>query len=111
MSNRYTLDIDGNQVTSEKSVNLLGINTDSKLSFNEYVSSLCKKASNQLNAIRRLRRYLGVKEKEVLIISLVYANFNFCPLIWYFCSIKAARKTEKNQTRALRILYNDFDSH
>ena len=33
MCNQYTLNIDGNQVTSEKSVKLLGINTDNKLSF------------------------------------------------------------------------------
>ena len=30
MCNQYTLNIDGSQVTSEKSVKLLGINTDDK---------------------------------------------------------------------------------
>ena len=44
MNNQYTLDIDNNQVTSEKSVKLLG----NKLSFNEYVSSLCKKQAINL---------------------------------------------------------------
>ena len=85
MINQYTLNIDDNQVTSKKSVTLLGINNDNRLSFDEHVSSLCKKASNQLNAKSRLYRYLGFKEKEVLINSFVYANFNYCPLIWYFC--------------------------
>ena len=108
--NEYTLNTNGNQVTSEKSVKLLGINIDDKLSFDEHVSSLCKKASNQLNAISRLHKYLGFKEKEVLINSFVYANFNYCPLIWHFCSAKSVRKIEKIQTRALRISYNDFDS-
>ena len=32
MCNQYTLNIDGNQVTLEKSVKLLGINIDDKLS-------------------------------------------------------------------------------
>ena len=110
MCNQYTLNIDGNQVTSEKSVKLLGINIDDKLSFDEHVSSLCKKASNQLNAISRLHKYLGFKEKEVLINSFVYANFNYCPLIWHFCSAKSVRKIEQIQTRALRVLYNEFGS-
>ena len=79
--NQYTLNIDGNQVTSEKSVKLLGINTDNKLSFDEHVSSLCKKASNKLNAASILHRYLGFKEKEVLIKDFVYAYFNYCPIL------------------------------
>ena len=60
MNNQYTLNIDRNQVTSDKSVKLLRINIDNKLSFN----GLCKKASNQLNAISRLCRYLGFKKKK-----------------------------------------------
>ena len=40
MCNQYTLNIDGSQLTSEKSVKLLGINRDNKLSFDEHVSSL-----------------------------------------------------------------------
>ena len=35
--NQYTLNINGNQVTSEKSVKLLGISIDYKLSFDEHV--------------------------------------------------------------------------
>ena len=31
-------------------------------------------------------------------------------IIWHFCSAKSVRKIEQIQTRALRILYNDFDS-
>ena len=64
MCNKNTLNIDGNQVTSEKYVKRQGINLDNKLSFHEHVSSLCKKASNQLNAISRLHRYLGLRKKK-----------------------------------------------
>ena len=79
MEDQYTRNIDGNQVNSEKSVKLLGISVDNKLSFEEHVSSLCKKASNQLNAISRLHRYLGFKENEILINSFVYANLIIVP--------------------------------
>ena len=110
MCNQYALNIDGNQVTSEKYVKLLRINIDDKLSFDEHVSSLCKKPSNPLSAIRRLHKYLGFKEKGVFINSFVFANLNYCPLIWHFWSVKSVRKIEKVQTRTLRTFYNDFDS-
>ena len=90
MNDQYNLD---NRVASEKSVKLLGIHIDRKLSFNDHDSSLCKNASNQLNAICRLHRYLQFKGKETLINSFVYANVNYCPLIWHFCSAKSVRKT------------------
>ena len=80
---------------------------NSKLSSDEHVFSLCKKASDHLKAISRLHRYLGFKE-TVLINSFVYANFNYCPLIWHFCSSKSIRKIEQIQIRRLRTLYNDF---
>ena len=37
-------------------------------------------------------------------------NFNYCPLVWHFCSTISVKKIEKIQERALRILYNDFSS-
>ena len=62
MISQDTLNIDGNQFTSEKSIKRLDVNIDSKLSFDEHVFSLCKKITNQLNPISRLLRYLGFKE-------------------------------------------------
>ena len=59
MSDKYFLNIGGAKVTFEKSVTLLEIKTDNKLSFKNHISSLCRKLSNQLNAINRS------KEKEV----------------------------------------------
>ena len=53
---------------------------------------------------------MGFKEKEVLINSFVYSNFNYCPLVWHFCSSKSMNKIEKIQERTLRILQNDLVS-
>ena len=50
--------------------------------FPHYVKK--EKASNQFNKTNRLKRYLEFKEKEVLINSFVYSNFNYCPLIKHF---------------------------
>ena len=110
MDNEYSLNIGDSTITSAKSVTLLGIEIDNKLSFEDHVSYLCRKANNQLNAISRLKRYMGTNEKEILINSFVYANFNYCPLVWHFCPAKSLRKLEKVQERALRILFDDFDS-
>ena len=64
----------------------------------------------QLNAISRLQRFMGKEQKEALINSFIFSNFNYCPLVWHFCSCKSSQKIEKIQLRCLRIIYNDYSS-
>ena len=56
MSNEYTLNNDGNEVTLQKLIKLLCINVDNKLFFDEHVSLLCEKASNQLKEKERKKK-------------------------------------------------------
>lgn len=44
---------------------LLGVKIDEKLDFEEYISNLFQKASNQLIALNRSKVYIGKKEIEV----------------------------------------------
>ena len=106
----FEMNFSGFKITTEKIVNLLGIDIDNKLNFNNHIGTLCKKAAGQLNAICRMGNHVGRNEKSVLIQSFVQANFNYCPLVWFFTSPISLRKIERIQVRSLRILHNDFDS-
>ena len=88
----------------------LGIEIDNKLIFKNHVSTICKKANRQLNAIRRIQNYVGKKEKETIINTFVYSNFMYCPLAWHFCPKSSQNKIEKIQHRCLQLLTNDYDS-
>ena len=104
------LDFQGHSIKSEETVKLLGVTLDYKLNFDPHISNLCKKAAAQLNVLKRLKSFIGFAEKEVLVQSFVYSNFNYCPLVWYFSSSKSVQKIERIQERALRFLYNDHKS-
>ena len=110
MKDSYALNINNQTINSENCIKLLGIEINNTLSFNKLISTLCKKASNQLNAIGRIQKYMSFKEKEVLLNSFVQSNFNYCLLVRHFSSSKSLKKIEKMQERALRILYNDSTS-
>ena len=71
----YALNINNQTIKSENCLKLLGIEIDNTLSFTKHISTLCKKGSNQLNAIGRIQKYTGFKEKEVLLNSFVLSNF------------------------------------
>ena len=106
----HQMNFSGFEITTEKVVNLLGIDVDYKLNFNKHIGTLCKKSAGQLNAICRMGKHVGEQEKTVLIQSFVQANFNYCPLVWFFSSPESLRKIERIQERAIRILYDDYVS-
>ena len=63
MKDSYPLNINYLTINSENSVKLLGIEIDNKLSFEQHISTLCNKASNQLNAIGRIQNSWVLKKK------------------------------------------------
>ena len=97
-------------VSIEKSVKLLGIHLDNRLNFNLHINTICKSASNQLNALVRLKKFLSFEQKKVLVNSFILSNFDYCPLVWFISSAKSLKKVENLQKRAFRFLQNDYHS-
>ena len=64
----------------------------------------------QLNALGRLQKYMGKPEKVAIVNCFIYANFNYCPLVWHFSTCESIRKIEQIQKRCLRIVLDDYDS-
>ena len=74
------------------------------------ICSICKSASKQLNALVRLKCFLGFEERKVLINNFILSNFDYCPLVWSISSSKSLNKVENLQKRALQFLHNDYCS-
>ena len=108
--NEISANIDGNIIQSENSQVLLGITIDSKLSFNEHINNLCKKASSKLNALARISNYMDFPKRRVIMKSFITSQFSYCPLIWMFHSRALNRKINSIHERALRVAYKDNTS-
>ena len=65
---------------------LLAVKIDSKLSFENHVSSLCKKASQKLHALRRVASYMDLAKRKSLMKAFITTQLNYCPLTWIFHS-------------------------
>ena len=98
------------QLWEQNNVKLLGVNIDSKLSFNTHVSSLCVKTGRKLTALSRLAKFLTTQQRRVLIKAFIESQFNYCRLVWMFHSRTLNNKINKLQERSLRIIYCDDTS-
>ena len=65
---------------------LVGVKIDGKLSFEKHVSSLCKKASQKLHALARVKNFMDLAKRKSLMKAFITSQFNYCPLIWIFHS-------------------------
>ena len=60
-------------IASSSCEKLLGIKIDQKLSFEPHVDSLCKKASQKLNALARMTSSLKFKQRKLLLNAFITA--------------------------------------
>ena len=74
-------------IVSEKHVKVLGVVIDCRLNFSLHISSVCKKAARQLNALARISNYLDVSARRMIYNVFVTRNFNYCPLVWHFWGV------------------------
>ena len=92
-------------VKNSREEKLLGVKIDSKLSFENHVSSLCKKASQKLHALARVVNFMDLAKRKSLMKAFITSQFNYCPLIWMFHSRQLNNRINKIQERALRLVY------
>ena len=86
----------------ENSVVLLGIEIDHSLTFNTHIANICKKAARQLAVLKRLGHLLTRQGKLAIFKSFITSNFNYCPLIWHFCSQSSTKNTEHLHVKRIK---------
>ena len=82
----------------------LGVIVDRELKFDKRVKHICKKADNKLNALTRMANILNPFQKNTLFKSFIKGQFNYCPLLWMFCSRSSNNLINKIHERALSLI-------
>ena len=77
---RATAKIDNNYIESEEEQMLLVVTIDSKLTFENHISNICKRASQKLNSLARVAPYMDVQKRRIIMKSFVTSQFGYCPL-------------------------------
>ena len=73
-------------MNNSKEEKILGVIIENRLTFSTHIRELCEKASQKISALSRISSQLNDSEKTLLFNAVVKSQFNFCPLVWMFCS-------------------------
>ena len=96
--------IDINNSTREK---LLEVKFDYKLTFDDHISDFCKKASRKIHTLARVKPYMNIAKKSILLNAFFKSQFSYCPLVWMCHSRANNSKISMIQERCLRIINSD----
>ena len=94
-------------LTSESSVELLGVTIDDRLQFKEHVNRLIKTGNQKFHALARISKHISENKLKILMKSFILSQFNYCSLIWMYHDRTINAKLNKLHERALRMVYKD----
>ena len=107
--NVETIDIsvDDHTISRDNTLKMLGVTFDDKLNFKAHIRNICQTASCQINALKRISKFLNEQFRMNVYKSFINANFNYCPMVRMFCGNTNLNKLKKLQERALAVVYGD----
>ena len=81
-NNTAKIKIGNFDITNSKSEKLLGVKFDYKLSFDDHISELCKKARRNIHALSRVASHMNISKKRILMNAFFKSQFSYCSLVW-----------------------------
>ena len=101
----------GHILQSETNSKYLGITINNKLSWNNHIDNMCKKANNSLAF---LQRNLQISQKHIkaqTYTTLIQPQLEYAAAVWDPWTGTKINAIEKVQRRAARYVYRDYDCY
>ena len=80
---------------SMENLKLLGLTIDCGLNFDVHISNVCKKASQRIGVIMRLRNLIPTEAKLHLYKAAILFHLTYCHLVGHFCRASDTRRLER----------------
>ena len=109
-SDEVTICFENYNIKRSKCENLLGIDIDCILSFNDHIDRKCKKPGQKLNALSEVTTYMNLLKRRMLLNTFILIQFSYCPLVWMFHSRGRNIKINRLHERRFRIIHSDEKS-
>ena len=78
--------VGGNQLSSSKYEELLGILTDRKLIFGNHLLNIVREVNEKVHELARISKFIPQKKLRIAMKACFSSKFAYCSLIWIFHS-------------------------
>ena len=85
----------------KENLKLLSLAIDFGLNFDVHISNVCKKVSQKIGVIMRLRNLIPTEAKLHLYKAAILLHLTYFHLVWHFCRASDTRKLQRVQERGL----------
>ena len=66
---------------------LLGVTIDSKLSFDEHIDDLCRKVSQRIAVLKRIKKFLPFQQRIAYYNAMIKQDMLYASVVWSSCSL------------------------
>ena len=88
------------------SVRNLGLVINNTLTWDDHVNKIFRKIFFVLHLLKRIKRFLPITVRKLLIESLVYPHFDYCDVVYNDLSAKLSSKLQIAQNTCIRYIFD-----
>ena len=92
------------EISRSDSVKYLGLTLDEHLTFNQHVQSVCNSIKRYFKIFYNIRRYLHIKQAEVLYYSMIYSRIKYGIAVYGHTSKSNLNRIQTLQNQLMKVL-------
>ena len=105
---KFKLSCKDSEIEQKTSYKLLGVKLDNHLSFTEHIDDICKKMSQRIAVLKKIKRNLPLAERKLYFNALIKPIMLYGSCAWCTASEENVNRVSKLQKRAARVI---LDAH
>ena len=98
------LEFANSEISRSDSVKYLGLTLDEHLTFNQHVQNVCNSIKRYFKIFYNIRRYLHIKQAEVLYYSMIYSRIKYGIAVYGHTSKSNLNRIQTLQNQLMKVL-------
>ena len=105
-STSLTVHVNSVELGQVQSHKLLGIIIDTHLNFNEHIDNLCKKLTQRIAVLKKIRSHLLLDQRILYYNAMIKQTMMYGSSVWVSTSVDNLNKVFRQKKRAARVILN-----